>query len=77
VKAAGVPAIFAETTINPQLIRTVAEEAGVKLAAQQLYSDSIGPAGSEADSYVKMMSANTRAIVEALGGKYTPFEVSK
>jgi hypothetical protein len=24
-----------------------------------------------------MMSANTRAIVEALGGKYTPFEVSK
>ena len=77
VKAAGVPAIFAETTINPQLIRTVAEEAGVKLAAQQLYSDSIGAAGSEADSYVKMMSANTRAIVEALGGKYTPFEVSK
>jgi len=77
VKAAGVPAIFAETTINPQLIRTVAEEAGVKLAAQQLYSDSIGAPGSEADSYVKMMSANTRAIVEALGGKYTPFEVSK
>jgi manganese/iron transport system substrate-binding protein len=77
VKAAGVPAIFAETTINPQLIRTVAEEAGVKLAAQQLYSDSIGAAGSEGDSYVKMMSANTRAIVEALWGKYTPFEVSK
>ncbi|WP_445300952.1 metal ABC transporter substrate-binding protein [Microcoleus sp. BR0-C5] len=77
VKSAGVPAIFAETTINPQLIRTVAEEAGVKLAAQQLYSDSIGAAGSEGDSYVKMMSANTRAIVEALGGKYTPFEVSK
>ncbi|WP_445250998.1 MULTISPECIES: metal ABC transporter substrate-binding protein [unclassified Microcoleus] len=77
VKAAGVPAIFAETTINPQLIRTVAEEAGVKLAAQQLYSDSIGAPGSEGDSYVKMMSANTRTIVEALGGKYTPFEVSK
>ncbi len=77
VKAAGVPAIFAETTINPQLIRTVAEEAGVKLAPQQLYSDSIGAPGSEGDSYVKMMSANTRAIVEALGGKYTPFEASK
>jgi len=77
VKAAGVPAIFAETTINPQLIKTVAEEAGVKLAAQQLYSDSIGAAGSDGDSYVKMMSANTRTIVEALGGKYTPFEVSK
>lgn len=74
VKAAGVPAIFAETTINPALIQTVATEAGVKLAPQELYSDSIGAPGSEADTYIKMMVANTRAIVEALGGKYTPFE---
>jgi len=74
VKAAGVPAIFAETTINPALITTVAEEAGVKLAPRQLYSDSIGAPGSEGDSYIKMMEANTRTIVEALGGKYTPFQ---
>lgn len=74
IKAAGVPAIFAETTINPQLITTVAQEAGVKLAPQQLYSDSIGTPGSEGDSYVKMLVANTKAIVEALGGTYRPFE---
>lgn len=74
VKAAGVPAIFAETTINPALITTVAEESRVKLAPNQLYSDSIGAAGGEGDSYIKMMVANTRTIVEALGGKYTPFE---
>lgn len=74
VKATGVPAIFAETTINPALIRTVAQEAGIKLAPKQLYSDSIGAPGSEGDSYGKMMVANTRAIVEALGGKYAPFE---
>ena len=42
VKTAGVSAIFAETTINPALITTVAEESGVKLAPNQLYSDSIG-----------------------------------
>jgi manganese/iron transport system substrate-binding protein len=74
VKGTKVPAIFAETTINPALIKTVAEEAGVKLAPRQLYSDSIGASGSDGDSYIKMMVANTRTIVEALGGKYTPFE---
>ena len=76
VKKAGVPAIFAETTINPALIQTVAEEAGVKLAPHQLYSDSIGAPGSDGDSYIKMMASNTRTIVEALGGKYTPFQLA-
>lgn len=70
VKATGVPAIFAETTINPQLIKTVAEEAGVELAPRELYSDSIGAPGSEGDSYIKMLVSNTRTIVEALGGEY-------
>ncbi|HEY9674580.1 MAG TPA: metal ABC transporter substrate-binding protein [Waterburya sp.] len=73
VKAVRVPAIFAETTINPALIKTVADEAGVKLAPRQLYSDSIGAPGSEGDTYIKMLVANTRTIVEALGGKYTAF----
>lgn len=72
IQESKVPAIFAETTINSQLIQTVAEEAGVKLAETELYSDSIGVPGSEGDSYTKMMMSNTRAIVEALGGQYTP-----
>ena len=74
VKKTGVRNIFAETTINPALIKTVAEEAGVKIAPRQLYSDSIGAPGSEGDTYVKMLVANTRTIVEALGGKYNTFE---
>ncbi len=73
LKKTQVPAIFAETTINPALINTVAQEARIKLAPQQLYSDSIGAANSEANSYIKMMEANTRTIVEALGGKSVPF----
>ena len=77
IKKIGVSAIFAETTINPALIKTVAQEAGVKLAPNQLYSDSIGAKGSPGDSYIKMMEANTRTIVEALGGKYTPFQLKK
>jgi manganese/iron transport system substrate-binding protein len=74
VKKTGVRSIFAETTINPALIKTVAEEAGIKIAPRQLYSDSIGAPGSEGDTYVKMLIANTRTIVEALGGKYTAFD---
>jgi manganese/iron transport system substrate-binding protein len=66
IKKSGVPAIFAETTINPNLIKTVAEEAGVKIAPKALYSDSIGSSGSEADSYIKMLVANTNTIVRAL-----------
>ncbi len=76
IKTTGVPAIFAETTINPALIRTVAEEAGVTLAERELYSDSLGEAGSEADSYINMIIANTRTIVEALGGTFNNFETS-
>ena len=70
IKKMQIPAIFAETTINPQLIRTVAEEAGVELAPQELYSDSLGASGSEGDTYVKMLQANTKSIVESLGGEY-------
>ncbi len=73
IKTRQVPAIFAETTINPQLIQTVADEAGVELAQPALYSDSIGAPGSSGDSYRTMMESNTQTIVEALGGRYTPF----
>ncbi|MGL5132025.1 MAG: metal ABC transporter substrate-binding protein, partial [Planktothrix sp.] len=51
----------------------VAEESGVKLAPEQLYSDSIGAPGSEGETYIKMLVKNTKTIVEALGGKSTPF----
>jgi len=74
VKESNVPAIFAETTINPALIKTVANEAGVKLAEQELYSDSIGAPNSEANSYLRMLMVNTRTIVQNLEGNYTPAE---
>ncbi len=73
IKKTKVRAIFAETTINPVLIKTVAQEAEVKLAPNALYSDSIGAKGSEGDSYINILVSNTRTIVEALGGKPEPF----
>lgn len=74
IKQARVPTIFAETTINPKLIETVAKEANVKVSNQGLFADGLGEKGSEADTYKKMLIANTKAIVEGLGGKYQPFQ---
>lgn len=74
VKASGVPTLFAEVTVNPKLIEAVAKEANVKISEQELYSDSLAEPGSAADTYPKMLIANTKAIVEGLKGQYTAFQ---
>jgi manganese/iron transport system substrate-binding protein len=75
IKDTGVPTIFAEITINPKLITTVATEAGVKVAEKELFTDGLGEKGSEGETYTGMLISNTKAIVEGLGGKYTPFQM--
>ncbi len=75
VKASGVPTLFAEVVVNPKLIEAVAKEANVKISDQELYSDSLGEPGSAADTYPKMLIANTKAIVEGLKGQYTAFQL--
>src|SRR3972149_811460 len=65
IRAERVLAIFAEASANPDLIRQVGREAGVKVV-DDLYGDSLGPAGSDGATYVEMMRSNTRKIVEAL-----------
>ena len=73
IKADRVPTIFAEVSANPNLIKTVAKEANVKLSERELFADGLGAAGTEGDTYPKMLIANTKAIVEGLGGQYTAF----
>ncbi|MBD6618863.1 metal ABC transporter substrate-binding protein [Komarekiella sp. 'clone 1'] len=74
IKQARVPTIFAETTTNPKLIESVAREAKVKVSNRKLYTDALGEPGSDGETYQKMMIANTRTIVEGLGGTYLMFE---
>jgi manganese/iron transport system substrate-binding protein len=74
IKKTQVPTIYAEVTLNPQLIKAVAQAANVKVAAQEIYADGLGVAGSTGETYQKMLISNTQAIVEGLGGKYTPFQ---
>lgn len=73
IKKAQVPTIFAELTLNPKLITTIAQEAKVKVSEQEIYADGLGEVSSPGGTYQKMLVANTKAIVEGLGGKFTPF----
>lgn len=68
VKTFGVPAIFAESTTNPELINAVANDAGVKVAEQPLFVEGPGVLGSGAETVQAMLIVNTCTIVNALGG---------
>ena len=67
IEEAGVPAIFAENVANPDLMESIAAEAGV-VRAPPLYTDALGPQGSPGDTYVGMMRSNVTTIVDALNG---------
>ncbi len=64
IRQFGVPAVFAETTVNPKLAEQVARDTGVRLIT--LYTGSLGGPGSGAESYVAMMRYNVTAMVDAL-----------
>lgn len=68
VREQDVVAVFVETTVNPDLMRQVARDAGVTVG-RPLHGDSLGAAGTGADTYVKMMDHNTAGLVDGLGGK--------
>jgi manganese/iron transport system substrate-binding protein len=69
IKQTGVPTIFAESTASDRVMQNVARAAEVKLSPEKLYADGLG----EAKNYVEMMSHNTCAIVDGLGGKCQPY----
>lgn len=60
-----VPAIFAESMTSSDLADQLADEAGVTIV-DNLYTDSLGDAGSGADTYHGLMRTDTILIVEAL-----------
>ncbi|HEX2046789.1 MAG TPA: metal ABC transporter substrate-binding protein [Acidimicrobiales bacterium] len=68
IKAEGVRAVFSEASLPPRTAETVAREAGVRVVSGEdaLYGDALGPPGSDADTYLKMMRHNTTTIVEGL-----------
>ena len=65
VKAAGAPVVFAENVSSNTLLRQIADEAGITVVAS-LYTDALGPTGSDGDTYLKMMRYNVTTIVSEL-----------
>jgi zinc/manganese transport system substrate-binding protein/manganese/iron transport system substrate-binding protein len=68
IRAQGVRAIFAESSLPAKTAETVARDAGVKVVAGEdaLYADSLGRPGSDGDTYLKMVRHNTRQLVANL-----------
>jgi ABC-type Zn uptake system ZnuABC Zn-binding protein ZnuA len=64
IEAHRVQAVFAETTINPDIAQQVANESGAVLYT--LYSGSLGDADGPASTYLDYMRYNTRTIVDGL-----------
>lgn len=64
VRENNVPAIFAENTVDDRLVRAIALETGAKMSS--LYTGSLGPEGSDGETYLGMVRSNVMRIVEAL-----------
>lgn len=68
IKDSGVPAIFVESTINPKMLKQIADDNNVKIGGE-LFSDSLGDKDSHAPTYLDMLKHNTDVIVKALRGE--------
>jgi ABC-type Zn uptake system ZnuABC Zn-binding protein ZnuA/ABC-type Mn2+/Zn2+ transport system permease subunit len=64
VRREDVKAIFPESSLSPKLAQAIARGTGAG-AGLTLYGDTLGPSGSNGDTYLKMEASNARTI--ALG----------
>lgn len=71
VKTFKVPAIFVEVAINPKTLQQLAKDLGVVIGGR-LFTDSFGPKGSDADSYIAMMLFNATLMKNALANVHAP-----
>ncbi|GAA1585955.1 metal ABC transporter substrate-binding protein [Leucobacter aridicollis] len=73
IRDRGVRAIFVESSMSPKLAQTIARETGITVVdGDALYADSLGAAGSGAETYVDATVHNTRVILEAWGATPGP-----
>ncbi len=66
IRAEGISAIFSESAVNPRLARAIAEESGARVVDEPLYTDSLGPPGSGAETLDGMLLHDARVIHDAL-----------
>jgi ABC-type Zn uptake system ZnuABC Zn-binding protein ZnuA len=68
IEAEGIVAIFSESAVSPELAQTVAAETGAEVVEEPLYTDSLGPPGSGAETLDAMLRHNGTVIHGALAG---------
>lgn len=66
IRAEGVVAIFSESAVSPELARAVAAETDAHVVDDPLYTDSLGPPGSGAETLDGMLLHNATVIHDAL-----------
>jgi ABC-type Zn uptake system ZnuABC Zn-binding protein ZnuA len=66
IEAEGVPAVFSDVSASTNLIETLAAEVGGDVAIVELYTESLGEAGSDGETYLGMVRANAQRISDAL-----------
>ncbi|MCH1881662.1 zinc ABC transporter substrate-binding protein AztC [Agrococcus sp. ARC_14] len=67
IQEAGVPVLFAESSQPDRLVQVLAEEAGVDIRVETLFTESLTEADGGAATYLQMMTANADRITAALG----------
>jgi ABC-type Zn uptake system ZnuABC Zn-binding protein ZnuA len=67
IEREGARAIFPESALNPKLEEAVAREADAKVG-HALWADTLGPEGSDGDSYLAALASDTAAMVEGFSG---------
>jgi ABC-type Zn uptake system ZnuABC Zn-binding protein ZnuA len=63
IRSEGVKAIFAESSVSPKVEQAIAREAGARLG-RPLWADTLGPKGSDGETYLRSIAANTQALVD-------------
>ena len=62
-----VRAVFPESSVNPDIERAIAREAGASVGGE-LYADSLGPKGSAGETYVRALASDADALVRGMSG---------
>ena len=63
IRAEGVTTIFPEAGVSPGLEEAIATEAGARIGGE-LWADTLGPAGTDAATYIGSLRANTDELVD-------------
>ena len=67
IRSERVEAVFPESSVNPDIERAIAREAGARIG-ESLYADSLGPKGSPGETYAGALAADAAALVSGMSG---------